>query len=54
MNEHDSLETYVRRVQADTHKYVRDLLTENESLRVAVATLQVEKSRLEEELLATR
>ncbi len=54
MSEHDSLETYVRRVQADTHRYVRDLLKENESLRVAVATLQVEKARLEEELLTTR
>jgi hypothetical protein len=54
MHEHDSLESYVRRVQADTHRYVRDLLKENESLRVAVATLQVEKARLEEELLATK
>ena len=54
MHDHDSIESYVRRVQADTHKYVRDLLKENESLRVAVATLQVDKSRIEEELLATR
>ena len=54
MHDHEPLESYVRRVQADTHKYVRDLLTENESLRVAVATLQVDKARLGEELLATK
>ncbi len=52
--EHDSLESYVRRVQADTHRYVHDLLDENGKLRVAAATLQLEKARLEEELLATR
>jgi len=54
MSDHDPLESYVRRVQADTHRYVRDLLKENENLRVAVATLHVDKARLEEELLATR
>lgn len=52
--EHDSLESYVRRVQADTHRYVHDLLDENGKLRVAAATLQLEKARIEEELLATR
>jgi hypothetical protein len=52
--ERDSLETYVRRVQADTHRYVHDLLDENGKLRVAAATLQMDKARLEEELLTTR
>ncbi len=52
--ERDSLEAYVRRVQADTHRYVQDLLGENEKLRVASATLQLDKARLEEELLTTR
>lgn len=52
--EHDSLETYVRRVQADTHRYVHDLLDENGKLRIAAATLQMDKARLEEELLTTK
>lgn len=49
----DPLESYVRRVQADTHRYVHDLLGENERLRVAAATLQSEKARLQEEVLTT-
>jgi hypothetical protein len=50
VNESDPLESYVRRVQADTHRYVHDLLGENERLRVAAATLQSEKARLQEEI----
>ena len=53
-SERDTLEAYVRRVQADTHRYVNDLLGENEKLRVAAATLQMDKARIEEELLSTR
>lgn len=49
----DPLESYVRRVQADTHRYVHDLLGENEKLRVAAATLQSEKARLQEEIFTT-
>ncbi len=54
MNDSDSFESYVRKVQADTRRYVHDLLAGNQKLRVAAATLQVEKGRLEEELLTLR
>jgi len=53
VSESDPLESYVRKVQADTHRYVHDLLGENEKLRVAAATLQSEKARLQEEILTT-
>lgn len=50
----DPLESYVRKVQADTHRYVHELLGENEKLRIAAATLQSQKAQLEEEILTTR
>ena len=54
MSEIDPIETYVRRVQEDTRRYVRDLLTENERLRVTAATLRAEKAAMEDELSALR
>jgi hypothetical protein len=37
---------YVRKVQQDTHQYVRDLLAETEHLRTRVAVLESERERL--------
>src|SRR5512140_2578126 len=54
MSEFDPIEAYVRRVQADTRRYVQDLLAENEKLRVTAATLQAEKAGIEDELVALR
>lgn len=47
----EGLGKYVRRVREDTRRYVRDLLSENEKLRVLVASLESEKTQLKEEKL---
>jgi transcriptional regulator with GAF, ATPase, and Fis domain len=54
MSEIDPIEAYVRRVQADTRKYVQDLLVENEKLRVTAATLQAEKAAIDDEVVSLR
>ncbi len=54
MDEIDPVETYVRRVQEDTKRYVRDLLAENEKLRVTAATAQAEKAALADEVSSLR
>lgn len=54
MSEIDPIEAYVRRVQADTRRYVHDLLAENEKLRVTAATLLAEKAGIEDELVSLR
>lgn len=48
------MEAYVRKVQAETRRYIHDLLDENQKLRVAAATLQSEKARLEQQVLTMR
>ncbi len=48
------MEAYVRRVQAETRRYIQDLLEDNQKLRVAAATLQSEKARLEQQGAAMR
>jgi nitrate/nitrite-specific signal transduction histidine kinase len=54
MTDIDPIEAYVRRVQADTRRYVQDLLAENEKLRVTAATLQAEKAVIKDELASTK
>src|SRR5258705_3511189 len=39
---------FVRKVQQDTHRYLRDLLAETEQLRARVAVLESERDRLSE------
>jgi predicted RNase H-like nuclease (RuvC/YqgF family) len=46
--------SYVDRVREDTQNYIRQLLSENEQLRVAGAQLGSELSRLRQELSSTR
>ncbi len=46
--------SYVDRVREDTQNYIRQLLSENEQLRVAGAQLSSELSRLRQELTSTR
>ena len=47
-------ETYVQRVREGTRQYIQELLTENEKLRLFVATIEGEKVRLEEQVLLLR
>jgi hypothetical protein len=47
----ESLGKYVHKVREDTRRYVHDLLSENEKLRVLVASLESEKTQLKEEKL---
>jgi GAF domain len=54
MKSQDGPDAYVRRVQEGTHRYAQELLEENERLRVLLATLEVDKARLEEQLLSAR
>jgi len=51
MKDGEGLGSYVRKVREDTRRYVRDLLSENEKLRVIVASLESEKAQLKEEKL---
>ena len=43
-------DTYVQRVREGTRQYIQELLTENEKLRLFVATIEGEKVRLEEQV----
>jgi len=45
---------YVRKVRDETQRYIQNLLEENEKLRALGATLQSEKLRLQEQVLALR
>jgi GAF domain len=45
--------SYVQRVREDTHRYAQELLSENERLRVLIAALESDRSRLEERMKST-
>jgi hypothetical protein len=50
----DTLGDYVRQVRESTHRYVKDLLSDNEKLLSLATSVHAEKSRLEEEVEALR
>lgn len=50
----DTLGEYVRQVRESTHRYARDLLSENEKLLGFATTVHSEKVRLEEQVEALR
>jgi hypothetical protein len=57
MSENDpgtELESYVRKVQAETRRYVQDLLAENQRLRTLNASLQFDRENLERALASSR
>ena len=47
-------DTYVQRVREGTRQYIQELLTENEKLRLLVATIEGEKVRVEEQVALLR
>jgi hypothetical protein len=51
MKDHGS---YVRKVSAEARRYAQDLLSENEKLRMLVASLEGENAQLEETLRSSR
>jgi hypothetical protein len=50
----NEMEAYVRKVQAETRRYIQGLLDENQKLRVATATLQSDKARLDQQVFTMR
>jgi hypothetical protein len=51
MKDGERLGKYVSKVREDTRRYIRDLLNENEKLRVLAASLESEKAQLKDEKL---
>jgi hypothetical protein len=52
MSKSDARRDYVDRIREETHRYAQDLLADNERLRLLVASLETERTRIEEKCSA--